>query len=238
MDTSLLVDEWALEPIFFCCADGSAVRWGRKQLAPATDVRRTGAKRRVAAVAGALYAQVERTVEGLGYELVDLERAGGGLLRVTIDAPAAPRGVTVDDCEKVSHQLTHLFAVEGVAYERLEVSSPGLDRPLKKARDYQRFLGAEIRVQLFSPLQGRKRLHGRLLELAGVPGQERVRLELLPDEAAVAVRRVSAVPARGKGSGRNKGKAPAVPAQVVEFALADVDKARVVPLLDFRSGQS
>ena len=72
---------------------------------------------------------VETTVNGLGYELVDLERSGRGMLRVFIDKP---EGISVDDCQVVSNQLTRLFLVENVDYDRLEVSSPGLDRPLKK----------------------------------------------------------------------------------------------------------
>ena len=84
---------------------------------------------------------IETTVAGLGYELVEVERAPGGLLRVTIDHPArstaAPeRFITVDDCERVTRQLQHVLEVEGVPYERLEVSSPGLDRPLKSAADF------------------------------------------------------------------------------------------------------
>lgn len=186
----------------------------------------------VAAVAGELQALIERTVEGLGYELVDVERAAGGLLRVTLDS-AAPAGITVDDCERVSHQLTHLFTVENVAYERLEVSSPGVDRPLKKARDFARFAGAEVRVQLYAPLQGRKRWQGTIVALDGPQGAERVTLAVTPDEEAKEpVRRVR--PAAK--AGRAARKAPAEP-QTIGFALADVDKARLVPVLDFRSKQ-
>ena len=81
---------------------------------------------------------VETTLTGLGYELVDLEVSGRGLMRVLMDKPG---GIALEDCERVSHQLTRLFAVEGVNYERLEVSSPGLDRPLKKEADFARFRG-------------------------------------------------------------------------------------------------
>ena len=77
---------------------------------------------------------VETTVNGLGYELVDFERSGRGLLRVFIDKP---EGILVDDCQTVSNQLTRLFMVENVDYDRLEVSSPGLDRPLKKEADFR-----------------------------------------------------------------------------------------------------
>ena len=100
------------------------------------------------------------TLEGLGYELVDLESSRSGLLRVFIDSP---RGITVDDCAGVSNHLTRLFAVEGVDYERLEVSSPGLDRPLKRLEDYARFAGREASVKLKLPSEGRRRFEGRIV---------------------------------------------------------------------------
>jgi ribosome maturation factor RimP len=108
---------------------------------------------------------VENTVTGLGYDLVDCERSPGGLLRVYIDRVANdPAGefIVVDDCEKVTRQLQHVLEVENCAYERLEVSSPGLDRPLKKAADYERFAGEEVDLSLKMPFQGRKKYRGRL----------------------------------------------------------------------------
>jgi ribosome maturation factor RimP len=110
-------------------------------------------------------ATVEKTVSGLGYDLVDTERGARGLLRVTIDRhPADPAGefITVDDCEKVTRQLQHVLEVEGCAYERLEVSSPGLDRPLKKPSDYERFAGQKIELALKLPFKGRKKYSGTL----------------------------------------------------------------------------
>jgi ribosome maturation factor RimP len=184
----------------------------------------------MAGVATALAETIGRTVEGLGYEYVDAERLGGGLLRVTIDRQG---GIGVSDCERVSRQLTHLFAVEDVEYARLEVSSPGLDRPLKRAQDYARFAGAEIHVQLYAPLAaagGRKRLHGRLLGLAGSAGAEQVRLELAPESATPAGARKVA------GGKRPARKAEPVAGVVVEFELGDVDKAKLVPELNFRGG--
>jgi ribosome maturation factor RimP len=100
------------------------------------------------------------TLEGRGYELVDLESSRSGLMGVFI---ATPRGVTVDDCALVSNHLTRLFAVEGVDYERLEVSSPGLDRPLKRLEDYERFAGREATVKLKLPVEGRRRFVGRVV---------------------------------------------------------------------------
>lgn len=102
---------------------------------------------------------IETTVNGLGYELVDLEHSGRGLLRVFIDKP---EGISVDDCQIVSNQLTRLFMVENVDYERLEVSSPGLDRPLKKPADFERFAGEKVQIKLRMPLSGRKNFIGVL----------------------------------------------------------------------------
>lgn len=102
---------------------------------------------------------VETTLAGMGYELVDLEISGRGLFRVFIDKP---EGIALDDCELVSNQLTRLFAVEGVNYERLEVSSPGLDRVLKKEADFLRFCGEKANIKLRMPLEGRKNFVGIL----------------------------------------------------------------------------
>jgi ribosome maturation factor RimP len=106
---------------------------------------------------------VDQTVGGLGYDLVDVERSAKGLLRVFIDrrpGRAYPTGdgefVTVDDCESVTRQLQYALEVDGVAYERLEVSSPGLDRPLKSEADCERFAGQDVSVTLKVPFQGRK----------------------------------------------------------------------------------
>ena len=106
---------------------------------------------------------VETTVNGLGYELVDFERSGRGVLRVFIDKPG---GISVDDCQTVSNQLTRLFPVENIDYERLEVSSPGLDRPLKKEADFVRFAGEKAQLKLRMPLAGRKNFVGVIGELS------------------------------------------------------------------------
>lgn len=104
---------------------------------------------------------VEPAVAGLGYELVDVQASNGGrMLRLFIDKPG---GITVDDCASVSRHLTRVLAVEGVDYERLEVSSPGLDRPLRKGADFARFAGhrAEVRMRTPDP-SGRRRFVGVL----------------------------------------------------------------------------
>jgi ribosome maturation factor RimP len=107
-----------------------------------------------------LGALLERTIDGLGFELVDAELPrGGGLIRVFIDSP---RGINVDDCAAVSNHLTRLFAVEEIEYSRLEVSSPGLDRPLRQAKDFRRFEGERAQVRMRVPIEGRKNFVGIL----------------------------------------------------------------------------
>lgn len=103
---------------------------------------------------------LERTLPALGYELVDVEWSPRTrLLRVFIDKP---QGVDVEDCATVSNHLTRLFAVENLDFERLEVSSPGLDRPLTKAADYARFAGEEVEVRFRAPIEGRRKVKGVL----------------------------------------------------------------------------
>ena len=118
-----------------------------------------------------LQALLETTLAGLGYELVDLERSGKGLfLRVFIDKPG---GIDVDDCAAVSHHLTRLLAVENINYDRLEVSSPGLDRLLRNERDFVRFAGQKARIKLRVPVDGQRNFVGVLRETgAGKVGLE------------------------------------------------------------------
>jgi ribosome maturation factor RimP len=153
----------------------------------------------------------DKTVTGLGYELVDLERTGGGLLRVTIDrvpGKAYPTGesefVTVEDCEAVTRQLQYVLEVENCNYARLEVSSPGLDRPLKREADYTRFAGLAIELTLKLPFQGRKKFKGVL-------GARDGGWRLLLEPAA-------------------KGETE----QVLDFVFNEVREARLVPVIDFK----
>ncbi len=117
----------------------------------------SGAWKRMASVE----AKVEPAVTGMGYELVDVQSSNGGrMLRVFIDKPG---GITVGDCAAVSRQLTRVLPVEGVAFERLEVSSPGLDRPLRKAGDFSRFAGQKAEVRMRTPdATGRRKFVGVL----------------------------------------------------------------------------
>jgi len=115
---------------------------------------------------------LEMTVTGMGYELVGIERpVRGGLLRVYLDKPG---GISVDDCATVSHQLNRVLTVENVSYDRLEVSSPGLDRLLKKERDFVRFAGRKARVRMRVPLEGQRNFTGVVREA----GAGKVQLEV------------------------------------------------------------
>jgi ribosome maturation factor RimP len=112
-----------------------------------------------------LFVSVEKLIEpavtGMGYELVDVQASNSGrLLRLFIDKPG---GVTLDDCAAISRHLTRVLAVEGIDYERMEVSSPGLDRPLRKASDFARFAGHKAEIRMRTPdASGRRKFVGVL----------------------------------------------------------------------------
>ncbi len=136
---------------------------------------------------------LETTLAGLGYELVDMERsAQGRMMRIFIDKPG---GINLDDCAKVSNHLSRVLTVENVPYERLEVSSPGLDRPLRQERDFLRFAGQKARVKLRVPVDGQR-------NFVGVLGKAQA----------------------GKVAIEVEGK-------TVVFELANLDKARLVPVI-------
>ena len=123
-----------------------------------------------------LNALLETTVVGLGYELVDIEMSPRGrTIRIFIDLPGKENGVDVDDCALVSNQLSRLLDVENVDYDRLEISSPGLDRVVRKPEDFQRFAGHDIQIKLRIPQGGRRNFQGELIGLTD--GKVSLRLE-------------------------------------------------------------
>lgn len=152
---------------------------------------------------------LDQTLPGLGYELVDHELTAQGDLRVFIDKPG---GITVEDCATVSNHLSRLFMVEDIDYRRLEISSPGLDRPLKKAADFERFSGHLAKIKTRLPVDGQKNFVGRILGLEA----DVVRLQL--EESNEARKAKRAAVAEGK---------------VVAIELANMDKARLKPEFDF-----
>lgn len=124
-----------------------------------------------------LAALLEKTVTQIGYELVDLEMSNRGkLLRLFIDKP---EGINVEDCALVSNHVSNLLAVEhDIDYDRLEISSPGLDRVVKKKADFERFSGQRIKLKLRVPLANKKNFAGLL---KGMEGED----VLLENEAGV-----------------------------------------------------
>jgi ribosome maturation factor RimP len=153
---------------------------------------------------------VATTVTGLGYELVDCERSASGLLRVTIDKlPAEVEAgalISVEDCERVTRQLQYVLEVEALDYGRLEVSSPGLDRPLNNAQHYARFSGQDIDITLRLPFQGRKKYRGLLSAQPDATSDQAWRL-VFDDGAAE---------------------------QALDFTLDEVREARLVPVVSFK----
>jgi len=155
-------------------------------------------------VAMKLQGLLETTVGGLGYELVHVELSNRGrMLRIFIDKSAAgPRGpvagrITVEDCARVSNQLARVLEVENIDYDRLEVSSPGLDRPLKKEADFARFAGEQARLSLRVAVGGRRNFTGVMRAVA----EGKLELEI-------------------EGG-------------TVSLDLANIDKARLVPKVEF-----
>ena len=190
----------------------------------------------------ALQQVVEQTVSGLGYELVEVEWLAGGLLRVTIDWPWAPpaagsvagteRSIGVDDCEAITRQLQFALEVDGVEYKRLEVSSPGIDRPLRHEQDFVRFEGSVIDITLKAPMgaaaagqvsANRKKFRGTLERVApaedgGVAGWQIVWSDAPPVKPGQKVSK----------------KRPPAPVQALGFSLDEVREARLAPIVSFK----
>lgn len=179
-------------------------------------------------------ASVEQTVTGLGYDLVEIERSAAGLLRITIDMPQVEgqpeQFVTVEDCEVVTRQLQFLLEVEQVDYKRLEVGSPGIDRPLRHAADFQRFLGAEIDVTLKEPIG----ITGTAIAVTRKKFRGTLEQGAQPDSWQIVW---SDAPPIKPGQRVSK-KRPPVPMQAMEFTLAEIREARLAPIVDFKGRKS
>jgi ribosome maturation factor RimP len=186
----------------------------------------------------ALQEIVEQIVGGLNYDLVEINRSAGGLLRITIDLPWTPelagieQFVTVEDCEKVTRQLQFALEVEAIEYSRLEVSSPGIDRPLRHEQDFERFVGQVIDLTLKAPMgaaaagqvsASRKKFRGTLERVAQVEGAANVVWQIVwSDEPA---------PKPGQ---RVSKKRVAPPLQALGFTLDELKEARLAPLVSFK----
>lgn len=150
-----------------------------------------------------IQAVTQQALLGFDVELVDVERAPLGVLRVVIDRPD---GVRIEDCEQVSRQLSHVFEVENIDYKRLEVSSPGVDRPLRRVDDYVRFAGQRIELRLAEAVDSRKVFTG-ILRVAEQSGASQFGLEYENQAGEL---------------------------QTLPFSFDDVDRARLDPVLDFK----
>ena len=173
-----------------------------------------------------------QTVAGLGYDLVELERSAGGTLRVTIDFPwesgaAEERFVNVEDCERVTRQLQYTLEVETVDYKRLEVSSPGIDRPLRGEKDFERFAGEVVDITLKAPMgaaaagqvaANRKKFRGTLERAEAAGGWQ---LTWSDEPEPEPGHRVS-----------KKKEAPVL--QALGFTLDELKEARLAPIVDFK----
>ncbi len=187
----------------------------------------------------ALQEIVEQTVSGLGYDLVEVNRSAGGLLRITIDlpwvkpvdgAPVVEQFINVEDCEKVNRQLQFALEVDGVEYRRLEISSPGIDRPLRHAQDFERFIGHVVDLTLKAPMgaaaagqvsASRKKFRGTLekvLASDGAMGWQIVWSDALPVKPGHKVSKKRVPP----------------PLQALGFALDELREARLAPIVSFK----
>jgi ribosome maturation factor RimP len=187
----------------------------------------------------ALQEIVEQTVAGLGYDLVEIERSAGGLLRITIDLPwTAPvegqvsvdQFVNVEDCEKVTRQLQFALEVDGAEYKRLEVSSPGIDRPLRHTQDFERFAGQIIDITLKAPMgaaangqvnANRKKFRGALERVLAADGT--VGWQIVWSDA----------PEPKPGQKVSKKRVPP-PLQALGFTLDELRDARLAPIVSFK----
>ena len=171
---------------------------------------------------------------GLGYDLVEIDRTAGGLLRITIDWPWTPGSelfINVEDCEKVNRQLQFALEVDGVAYNRLEVSSPGIDRPLRNEQDFERFVGELIDITLKVPMGDKA---GGMVN----PTRKKFRGTLERDAAGLAWQIVwSDAPPVKPGQKVSKKRIPP-PLNALGFVLDELREARLAPVVDFKGRKS
>ena len=157
-----------------------------------------------------LYTLTQQALASMDVELVDVERGALGLLRVTIDRP---EGVRIEDCEQASRQLSRVFEVENVDYRRLEVGSPGVDRPLRTQADLLRFAGERVEIKLREAVNNQKVFSGVLTKASQDDG----------GSDATNAERFSIEFEAKKGEFRQ-----------VSFTFSDVERAKLDPVLDFK----
>jgi ribosome maturation factor RimP len=167
---------------------------------------------------------IESLAADLGYEVIDIEHSSGGLLRVYIDMPEADRLINVQDCERVSNHLIHGLPVMGIDFQRLEVSSPGMDRRLTKAKHFRQFLGCEVKLKLRQGVSGRKNFQGQLAPAEDfVPKASNASNASNASTASHQDERFFLIFQADDGS-----------EQQLDFLVSDIDLARLVPQLPFK----
>ncbi|MBQ8829856.1 MAG: ribosome maturation factor RimP [Burkholderiaceae bacterium] len=184
------------------------------------------------AVSAQLYELVETTVKGVGYELVDVERFARGIIRVTIDQEG---GITLNDCEVVSNLLNPTMTVEGIDFDRLEVSSPGVDRPLRKVADFKRFAGNTAHIELFTPIygeglpeNGRRRMDVRIVDVVDDQECPIINVEILAERPALTPSAKSRMSNKKKMSNDQKENIK------VGIPYKEIEQATLIAELDFR----
>lgn len=183
-----------------------------------------------------LHTLISSSVQGLGLELVEIERSAGGLLRVTIDHPWEAGQeellINVEDCERVTRQLQYVLEVEGVDYKRLEVASPGIDRPLLNERDFERFMGEMVDLTLKAPIGSDATSNG----LGAVnANRKKFRGALRKSESGgwqIVLENEAAKPLK-PGAKVSKKKLAQL-ALVMGFTLDELSVARLAPIVDFK----
>lgn len=227
-------------PFFLLVADGLVSDYGKYQPLQSKRTASHFIIKRQDKILVTLQELVQQTVQGFGLDLVEIERSAGGLLRVFIDVPwqppaesdgseqpvAAEQAVTIEDCEKVSRQLQYVLQVQDFDYQRLEVSSPGIDRLLRNGQDFERFAGQVVDVTLKQPIgansgqlpANRKKFRGAL-EKAEQGWQI-----VWSDAPAVQP---------GRRIGKKK-QQEEFPVHALGFALDEVREVRLAPLVSFK----
>jgi len=165
-----------------------------------------------------LFALTQEALAGMDVELVDVERAAMGLLRVTIDRPD---GVNVTHCQQVSNQLSRVYEVENIDYKRLEVGSPGVDRVLRNEAEFHRFLGERAEIKLREGAADGRKVYTGILVLPS------------PVDAVPADDRLLAA-ATGRTVFGLEFEAKKDDVQLITFRVEDLERARLDPILDFK----
>ena len=183
---------------------------------------------------------VQQTVQALGLDLVEIERSAGGLLRVFIDVPwsadsthataqqagSTTQAVTIEDCEKVTRQLQYALQVQDIDYQRLEVSSPGIDRLLRNEQDLERFAGQVVDVTLKQAIGANSsQLPANRKKFRGVLEKTEQGWQIVWSDAPPVQpgRRIS-----------KKKQQEEFPVHALGFTLDEVREARLAPLVNFK----